>query len=491
MKPLYFEKSLSIDIREESIAISLLGKQFRSVDPLGFHFGRIEPLKKDDEKSEKLFLDKISDFLMLYDANPDSVVISLPRSLVAFKSFDLPAPDRKTIDSMIGFELEKHCAASPEDMYYSFHVTEKSKNLFHIVLSAVKKDVADYYLQLIRKLNLMPTSITVSTFSNLNLIRHGNGGLKERVAILVDLGSKSVDISIVKDGAFESSRNVPIIDPEFSSRYFAENVPAEYRERKSEKLANIIITEIESALASCNNILPEDAVEKIYIFGGGQFAEPLALHIEKQSEVTSVIAHSPIRINGSFEYIPSLLETSLSMGLRELKRRWADINILPPHLRPKKKTFNIKTTLGLAAGVAFLLIGVLVAKVIHGNVTLSSLEKQLQELKEQAVAFEKIDMEYAQLQKPIEYFKNIDKSSPLKLPALEELSQVLPNDTWLTDISISKDKLEIKGFSSSASKLIGILENSALFKDTAFSGSIVTQEEGDKFTIRATLEEKP
>ena len=58
MKTFYLEKSLGIDIREESIALALLGKKMRSTDLLGSHFFRIKPLVEGDEKAEKFFLEE-------------------------------------------------------------------------------------------------------------------------------------------------------------------------------------------------------------------------------------------------------------------------------------------------------------------------------------------------------------------------------------------------------------------------------------------------
>ena len=66
MKPIYFEKSLGLDIREESAAIGLLGKQLRVIDTLEFHFFKMRPLitnGQNDEGAENFFLDEINQFL--------------------------------------------------------------------------------------------------------------------------------------------------------------------------------------------------------------------------------------------------------------------------------------------------------------------------------------------------------------------------------------------------------------------------------------------
>ncbi|MFQ5671610.1 MAG: PilN domain-containing protein [Nitrospinales bacterium] len=492
MKPFYLDKSLGLDIREESVAITLLGKQLRSIHTLGSRFFKIQPLRGNDEsaeKAEKFFLEEINRFLMRYPHAPNNVILSLPRNLITFKTFDLPAPDRKSIDAMIKFELEKHCAVSVDSLYFSYLATEKAKNQFHIVLSAVKREVADYYLDLIKKIDLKPSIMDVSTFSNLNLIQ-SNGGVKERIATVIDLGSTGMDISILKEGVIETSRNVPIQDAEFLASYFRDDYPPEHFKKSSEKLGRIIIDEIQTCLSSCNSIAPDEPVEKIYLFGGGYYAEPLAEYLEQQTGVTAKTVAPPYDKNQTISpnFVPSLMGTSLSLGLRKLRSNWAEINILPRTLRPKKSKFNLKTTLAFSVIVALLLVGLLVVKIVHNNLTLNNLKDQLKEARSQVVGLEKIDLEYDALMQFVDLFANIDKQSPPKLPVLQELSTIIPKDTWLTDISFSKDKMEIKGLSASASKLIPILESSPYFKDTAFNGSIVTQGNGEKFTIRSTVE---
>ena len=46
MRTIYFEKSLGIDIRENSVCLALLGKTWRSTEVLACHFFEIEPLSE-------------------------------------------------------------------------------------------------------------------------------------------------------------------------------------------------------------------------------------------------------------------------------------------------------------------------------------------------------------------------------------------------------------------------------------------------------------
>ena len=105
MKRFYLEKSLGIDIRENSVCLTLLGKSLYRLDVLASKYIPIEPLSKGNEKAESLFLERVNAFMIDHEAWTDNVVVSIPRSNLTLQSFKLPSPDRKSVDYMMEFEL--------------------------------------------------------------------------------------------------------------------------------------------------------------------------------------------------------------------------------------------------------------------------------------------------------------------------------------------------------------------------------------------------
>ena len=492
MKPIYLEKSLGIDIGEESVAIALLGKQIRTIKILASGFFRISPLKDSNEPAERAFLDEINRFLMKYETVWDHTVISLPRRFITLKSFDLPAPNKKSIDSMVEFELERHFATGVEDLYYAFQARGKSENLFFIDLFAIKKEIADYYLNLLQRVNLKPSALEISTSCNLRFISP-KGSLAEKTVAVLGLSSNNLETNILKDGKIESSRNIPIEHTDYQHIYFQSEPEEAQLEKIARELSPILIEEIQICLAGSPNVEDDETIQNIYIFDGALCANYFCRHLEQQTQVPSSQVFSNIEydFDEPADFVAPHMTSALGLALRGLQSSESDINLLPSELRPKRKKFSIRTTLGLAAGVILLSLGVLAAKIIHNDVTLSSLESQLGEVKIQVGALEKIDLEFENLKRYVTIFNSIDQRTPLKLPVIQELTKILPRDTWLTDIYIIKNRIEIKGFSASVAKLIPLLENSKYFKDASFNGSIVRQNEGDKFTIRAALDKVP
>jgi general secretion pathway protein L len=74
------------------------------------------------------------------------------------------------------------------------------------------------------------------------------------------------------------------------------------------------------------------------------------------------------------------------------------------------------------------------------------------------------------------------------LAVLAAVTSALPDDTFLTDLSIREDRVEITGESKAAARLIAALAGSPTLRDPAFIASVTHAENGsDAFSIRAGL----
>ena len=489
MKSALIEKSLGLDIREDSISLTLIGKKFRITEIIAGEFISLKLLTGKDEKAEKHFLNEINKFLIENDAWPESVVLSLPRSLMLFKTFELPAPDTKAVYSMIEFELERHFPSGLDEFYYTYHLTKKTGNNFHIALVGIKKEIATYYLKLIEKLNLKPTILDISTFSNTNLILP-SGPKDPNLRTLIDISPRNLEVVLIKNGVLEYSRNLPWDDEDLKNYYSRKADNPEELENLSKKTSNLIIKELEQALSSCSNIEENESIGHISIIGGGPLTTQVAKNLQKETKVRTQALSVPnsISTNPPKSFSSHNMITALSLATRGIKKQNININLLPNILQPKRIKITFKTTVALAATV-LIFFGAWIANQIHfNNKTLASLDNQLQEIKSEVSYLEKIDLEYISIQKYIDILNTIDNLYPAKLSLLGKLSQSLPRDTWLTNIKFQKGEMEIKGFSPSASKLIPLIEKSPGFEKPGFVGSIISEPMGEKFTIRAKLE---
>lgn len=489
MKTFYLEKSLGIDIREESVCLTLLGKNLYRADVVAAKYIPIHLSDMNNEKTESRFLEQINRFIIENDAWVENVVVSLPRSKVTLQSFELPAPDRKSVDSMMEFELERHFSSDIESFYYSNHITARDKNQYHIVCAAIKKDIANRYIELLEKLNLKTTILDVSTFANLNLV-WPNEENNESLSVVVDLSLSFIEISILSNRILEFSRNISVNDQEYREAFFSLETQQKTIEDSSDKITQIVVEEIQNALASCRNIDDSVSVEAIHILGGGNFATHLTSKLETTTEVPTCRIQPPEFLNS---LVPdncstAYMATSLGLALRELKQNSVEISLLPENSKTtQRKKINTKTTVALMVATVLFFIGFIANQHIHNNKVLASLDKQLEELRIEMGPLEKVDLEYEALQKYMKVLDRIHEIHPTKLPMLIELSRIIPKDTWLKKIQFKKGEMEIKGISGSASRLLPIVENSNFFSDTRFMGTIITDSGGEKFTISSAI----
>ena len=490
MKSVFIEKSLGVDIREGSVFLTLVGKKLRTIEVLAGKMITLKPLTGKDEKAEKHFLNKVNHFLIEHDTWPESVVVSLPRSYVTFKTFELPAPDLESVRSMVEFELERQFSAGLEDLYFTFQVTPKAENIFHVASAAIKKEIANYYLELVQKLNLKTTILDVSTFANVNLAFSQEIENDSPIWALADISPETLDIALIKNDAIEFSRSLSWARPAIKDANSGKISDPAQLENLSSEIAKSIVNELQQALSSCRSIEANELVGHIFITGGGVLAPQITQHLEKETEVSTTALQAPESVSPTLpeSFSPSLMLTSLGLSLRELKKQKVETNLLPEGMQPKRKKVNIKLTLAMAATVILLLAGWFANKVVYANKTLATLDGQLKEIKGQATGLEKIDLEYDSLKQYVDILNTIRRQYPDKLPALGELSRSLPSDTWLTHLKFKQGEIEFKGYSPVASKLIPLLEQSKTFKGTEFVGTIINESAGEKFTIRADLE---
>ena len=182
------------------------------------------------------------------------MVVSLPRSYITFKTFELPAPDLKSVRSMVEFELERQFSAGLEDLYFTFQVTPKAENIFHVASATIKKEIANYYLELIQKLNLKTTILDVSTFANVNLAFAQDIENDSPIWALADISPETLDIALIKNDAIEFSRSLSWARPAIKDANSGEISDPAQLKNLSKEITGSIVDELQQALSSCRSI---------------------------------------------------------------------------------------------------------------------------------------------------------------------------------------------------------------------------------------------
>lgn len=119
-----------------------------------------------------------------------------------------------------------------------------------------------------------------------------------------------------------------------------------------------------------------------------------------------------------------------------------------------------------------------------------SLTRDIEEPRALAMQAKKLRTELEQLQESRRFLFNRKIAAPSALILLNELTGTLPDNTWLTRLSVKDEAVTFQGESTNASALIGLVEESGMFRDVRFSSPVTINPRSQKehFAITATIQ---
>jgi len=167
----------------------------------------------------------------------------------------------------------------------------------------------------------------------------------------------------------------------------------------------------------------------------------------------------------------------------------SSVNLLPEEYRNNINHQTDHLTLFLASSVFLLFLAVLYLPITHQTQQLEKLEDEVHKNRNTALEVQQLKDQKQNFIEQISFLENKRKDTLSSVELLNEVTKIIPDDTWLTRLVIKNDELQIQGESSNASSLIQIVESSGRFSGAQFR-SPVTQNNvsgKDKFHLSAKL----
>lgn len=164
-------------------------------------------------------------------------------------------------------------------------------------------------------------------------------------------------------------------------------------------------------------------------------------------------------------------------------------NFLPAVVKARKPSVRLRWRAGMAALTMLLLVALLAIPVWQKRAAAMSLIDRLARAK---AAAQEADALRDRLNKLVEEHNFLlDKkwNTPSALLVLEELSKLLPDDTYVARLVFDGKTIEIQGDTASSTSLVETLEASPLFGDVSFKSQIakIPGTRNDRFHVSAAL----
>lgn len=189
-------------------------------------------------------------------------------------------------------------------------------------------------------------------------------------------------------------------------------------------------------------------------------------------------------------WVARLTELGIKPQVIDIEQAWPGQNLLPQALRPRKKRGAFVLNLFLATlvlALALTALGIPLYQKREVVLALGDAERMAQKRANQVVSLRTAVAESRESSRRV-----VDKRLSA-IPVVEiiaELTRIMPDNTWVQNMDIDAGKIQLRGETSQASSLIGLLETSKLFRDVAFSSPVVQVPRSDKerFHLSAKLE---
>ena len=172
-----------------------------------------------------------------------------------------------------------------------------------------------------------------------------------------------------------------------------------------------------------------------------------------------------------------------------LEGQSTQFNLLPTSMiRANGGRFQRLTAIGVITACILLAVAVYVP-ISHKQETLKLVEARLSTARAEAAEANALSEQVGELLNRGQFVVERKNKRPTVAELLNEVTEILPDDTWLIQFGWRGDRLVLAGYSASPSSLIGLLEQSELLMEVRFSSPVtVDQRIGlERFNVSATV----
>lgn len=165
------------------------------------------------------------------------------------------------------------------------------------------------------------------------------------------------------------------------------------------------------------------------------------------------------------------------------------INLTPEDKTRKQDDTTDRMNLSLAATILLLLATAILLPLRQKDQIIHSLQETVRSAIEDAAAGNQLRREVEELVDGSNYLlqKKQDRLTIMQL--LDEITRVVPDDTWMNRIDMTGSEIQLQGQSAAAAELIALIEASPMFHNVRFRSPVtqVARTEQERFHLSAEV----
>jgi len=418
-------------------------------------------LKADYDARERALRQAIVSLLPHFNSARDAFYLCVPQEQAIVQQVFLPLAAEGNLRQVLEYEIERQLPFKREDIYFDFlPAGKRGEKLCVYVFATPKKSLASL-LNMLESFGIKPNGVetTVTALANYLLFSEADGN--ESAALIA--GHRSHwELVAVQAKAHGWNPSVQLLS--------AYQFPVH-----------------DWAQGSGNAVLHESlqGIKKIYRCGdlNGMAEGPLAA-------AEDLLARGAARLQSGRQITNSETLPAFGAALRGIREATLAGNFLAAGAADRgghKSLSTLNTILFALLVLAVIVWGV--SFPVKDELRLRQLQSENHKLEPSVEALRREDNLLQRLRKEATYLSDFDQRRGEVLRILDELSKIVPNNAYFSNLRYRTGVLEIQGSAENASTLIPLLERSALFEHVNFNApSNRGRDNRETFSLKADLE---
>ncbi len=404
---------------------------------------------------------QIAETLSAWGVHGAPVSLAVSPQLGFMRQVTLPLAARENLAKVVSYEIDRFLPLGADRLVFDFQIAGQTETEITLALMALPREFIEGWLRVCADAGLKPICVELAPAAAANAF----GLLAGRLPyswLLLRVGETDYDLVHIQSNAMRHWHSARMI----SADRLTADVTAEIKQVSGEGA---------EPTAFC-----------IYGRGAGQLRtstlmEQFAVPVIRESQVT--VKGLELEAENSAYFLPAL-----GAALRGVGKVPVKTNLLPESDRAVVKLTGLFLTRVLLILLLSLSVVWMGSIFLHKKISLLRVENQLAQLRPAVQQVEKKLTEAQALGKQLQDIQKKVEQYPSTLVILKELTQIIPEHTYLYSLRFRKGQIEIGGKSASAADLISIMEKSGYFTKTEFVSPIVTDDTGSEiFKIKADI----
>ena len=414
---------------------------------------------------------KIHKFITSNGLSTENVVVGLGRDRVAVKQVELPLEVEENLDQVVRFQVNKLEPSEDLKICFDYLVLERDEKSKRISLQIVMAPQAavDEILALLGDLGLQPASMRLSSIGLHHLLRLHKDGISEHPSIILRCEEDRIEAILVGG----------------PGKHFSCHQPLNGEEARLEVLGSAL-----DNLLSQVKLEGSGQVQQIYLAGSG--ADAVLESVRDRFGSAELLSDGVnLEFEGSARSSLSVTGGSVGLAASSLTRSpFSKLNLIPPAMRRSRTQLSYVPTVVLAV-LLLVLVGLSASReYLQQSQLLAGYSAQAAQLRPRAASVIETRDGAEELAKLVLEMSTMLSGRQRALTILKDLTELIPDDTYLQSLQIDLNRVTMTGFSDAASGLITILQGSRCLTDVESKYITRDRRSGkDKFSFEANVAE--